>query len=447
MATKIVSPRAELAVLRGMTSKNKIIAGTLLSSTDATYFDAPESKELYEAMKGHMASTGESPTYRLLIEDPDISRECRTFFRDSEATIQTTEDALKAVKILNRYRQLRGLYELATGIDQHLQGGKVDLDTVLEDVSSKVSAIRTAKTSKNSFLHMGRNNNSVAVVKDLLYGEDSDDVIPTGVPEFDGPAGGLLRGSLFTLGASSGGGKSVVANVIARRMAERGYKVVLIPLEMTATEMMARTTAAVAGLDVTRVLQKRLTANEKDMAFRKMTRWMKRVKAKGGRLTYFEPPSDMDMDELFASISSYDCDAAIIDYISLVKGADGDDAWQQLGAMARKAKVNAKATNRVNMLLCQVNDEGKVRYARSISEHSSNSWVWVTNKAEREKEVGRVRVEQPKSRNSRSFAFDLGIHWSHMNLVSVDSQADVGDVAEPAAKGEKVKPRRNLADV
>lgn len=436
-------------MLRAMTSKNKIIAGTVLSSVDSAYFDAAESKELYDAMKKHMAATGESPTYRLMIEDPEISKECRSFFRDSEPTIQTPEDALKAVKILNRYRQLRGLYELATSIDSSMQGGKIDLDSMLEEVSSKVSAIRTAKTSKDAFLHMGKNNNSVAAIKELLYGEISDDVIPTGIPEFDGPAGGFMRGSLVTLGASSGGGKSVVANNLGMNMAARGYKVIIIPLEMTAAEMMARTTAAVAKLDVTRVLQKRLTANEKELAYRKMTGWMKRVKARGGRLTYFEPESDMDIEELFAASNSYDCDVLIIDYISLIKGADADDAWQKLGAMARTAKINAKSTRRVNVLLCQVSEDGKVRYARSISEHSNNSWVWVTNKAEREKDVGRIRVEQPKSRNSRSFPFDIGINWSHMKVVSVENQADVGDVAEPTKgkDGKPVKPRRNLADV
>jgi replicative DNA helicase len=447
MAVKIVSPRAELAVLRGITSKNKVIAGTLLSSVDESYFDAEESKEIYGAMKQHMSSTGESPTYRLMIEDPDISREARSFFRDSEATIQTIEDALKAVKILNRYRQLRGLHELAVDIDNKMQEGKVDLDVMMEGVSSKIAAIRSAKTSKDAFLHLGKNNNSLGVVKSILYDDASEEVIPTGIPAFDQESGGFSKGSLVTLGASSGGGKSVVANVLAKNMAALGYKVVLVPLEMTKIEMMARTMAAISQLDVTRVLQKRLTENEKAVSLKRMTQWMKKVKARGGRLTYFEPEADLDIEEIYAATNSYDADAVIIDYISLIKGADADDAWQKLGAMARTAKINAKSTKRVNILLCQVSEDGKVRYARSISEHSNNSWVWVTPKAEREKDVGRIRVEQPKSRNSRSFPFDIGIHWSHMNVVPVENQSDVADVAEPGKDKDKQKPRRNLADV
>jgi len=134
---------------------------------------------------------------------------------------------------------------------------------------------------------------------------------------------------------------------------------------------------------------------------------------------------------VFSAVNAYDADVVIIDYISLLKGADSDDAWQKLGAMARLAKINAEATNRVNMLLCQVSDEGKIRYARAISEHSTNSLIWVAKKEERQKEIGRITVEQPKARNSRSFPFDIGVHWAHMSVVDVEQAEGMDDVPEP----------------
>lgn len=206
MAT-IVSPRAELAVLRGITSKNKMIAGTLLATVSEDYFDAPESKEIFQAMQNHMARTGESPSFRLMLEDPDLSKESRLYFRNSDPTITTIEEARKAVKILNRYRQSRGLYEMAASIDKALQGGKLDLESLMENVSSKISSIRANKAHKDAFLHFGKNNNSMALVKDMLYGVDNDQTIPTGIKPFDEASGGLARGSLTTIGASSGGGK------------------------------------------------------------------------------------------------------------------------------------------------------------------------------------------------------------------------------------------------
>ena len=62
----------------------------------------------------------------------------------------------------------------------------------------------------------------------------------------------------------------------------------------------------------------------------------------------------------------------------------------------------------------------------------------MTPKAEREKEVGRIRIEQPKARNSKSFPFELGFHWSHMRIVDAENSSDPTDMPEPMT---------NMADV
>lgn len=433
MGTKIVSPRAELAVLRGMTHKDKKIAGTLLSSVDESYFQADESKEIYKAIKDNMSKSGEVPPFRLVVEDPDLRKTTREYFRDSQATVTTLEEAIKAVKILNRYRQLRGLYEIALKIDSTLQADdRLEIDVLMDDVSAKMASVRTSKQVTDAFTHFGKNNNSLELVDQLLNGDASDDTIPTGIKPFDEQSGGLMRGSLTTLGATSGGGKSVMALQIAINQAELGYKVILVPLEMSRVEMTSRLMANIVKLDVTRILQKRLTQDERDMAARKFKKWLRKVKRAGGRLTVFKPLEDVSIDDVFSATASFDADTVIVDYISLLAGTDGDDNWKKLGAVARVAKINAESTNRANVLLCQVSEEGKIRYAGAISEHSSQSWVWVTRKEEREKQVGRIKVEQPKARNSKSFPFEIGIHWEFMRVVSVaDVSGDVGDVTEP----------------
>lgn len=433
MGTKIVSPRAELAVLRGMTHKDKKIAGTLLSSVDESYFQADESKEIYKAIKDNMSKSGEVPPFRLVVEDPDLRKTTREYFRDSQATVTTTEEAVKAVKILNRYRQLRGLYEIALKIDSTLQADdRLEIDVLMDDVSAKMASVRTSKQVTDAFTHFGKNNNSLELVDQLLNGDASDDTIPTGIKPFDEQSGGLMRGSLTTLGATSGGGKSVMALQIAINQAELGYKVIVVPLEMSRVEMTSRLMANIVKLDVTRILQKRLTQDERDMAARKFKKWLRKVKRAGGRLTVFKPLEDVSIDDVFSATASFDADTVIVDYISLLAGTDGDDNWKKLGAVARVAKINAESTNRANVLLCQVSEEGKIRYAGAISEHSSQSWVWVTKKEEREKQVGRIKIEQPKARNSKSFPFEIGIHWEFMRVVSVaDVSGDVGDVTEP----------------
>jgi replicative DNA helicase len=416
-----------------MTSKDKKVAGTLISSVDESYFSAEESKEILKSIKGHIGKSGEVPPFRLVIEDPELSKNTRDYFKDSQATITTVEEANKAVKILNRYRQQRGLYEIALAIDQALNSTqKLEIDQLMDKVSSKMASVRTSKQVLDNFLHFGRNSNSRDLVDQLLNGDPSEDTIPTGITPFDEQSGGFMRGSLVTLGASSGGGKSLMANQIAKNMAERGYKVVIVPLEMSKIEMTSRLLANLSKIDVTRILQKRLASGEKDLVNTKFSRWSRKVKSAGGRLTVYKPLEDVSIEDVFAAVASFDADVVIVDYISLLAGTDGDDSWQQLGAIARLAKINAEATNRVNVLLCQVSEDGKIRYARSISEHSTNSLIWVASKEEREKPVGRIKIEQPKARNSKSFPFEVGFDWAHMAVVPLDHvSSDVGDVAEP----------------
>lgn len=436
---RIVSVRAELAVLRGMCSRNKTVAGTLLSSIDASYFYSKESVELYEAIKRYMGENGESPTYRLLLEDPDVSEEARSHMRDSQVTVQTVAEATKACRILNKYRQTRGLFNLAAHIGESLKGTKLDVDSLMQEAATAVNVIRSKRSTEDSFVHFGKNNSSNKLVSSILYDDNSEDTIPTGIDSFDKVAGGLARGSLFTIGANSGAGKSTVASALAVNMASMGYKVLLVPLEMSKREMTARIVANVTNTDLTKILLQRLASGERDLVYKRYRRWVKKVKEKGGRYTLFKPQEDMDIEEIMAAINAYECDVVIIDYISLLKGVDGDDQWRALGAVARYAKINAENMNRVNILLCQVNDEGKIKYARAISEHSSNSWIWVANKES--KETGIMKIEQPKSRNSLSFPFLLKILYNVMRVEDIPID-DMGDEQTSRRSGGSHKEER-----
>lgn len=229
---------------------------------------------------------------------------------------------------------------------------------------------------------------------------------------------------------------SLLANELAVNMALNGYKVVVVPLEMSRDEMLGRIAAKVCGVDSTKIITKQLATGEKKLVEEKMDAFMRKVNKRGGRLTVFKPEGGISIEETYAALASLEADVTIVDYISLLEGVDGDDAWQKLGAIARTAKVNADATNRVNILLCQVNDDGTIRYSRAISEHSSNSWIWRTPLEEREKAVGVVQVSQVKARNSKSFNFEVGMEWAYMRLAKVTQEAVT-----------KAEPKKNLADI
>jgi hypothetical protein len=129
----------------------------------------------------------------------------------------------------------------------------------------------------------------------------------------------------------------------------------------------------------------------------------------------------------------------ILDYISLLKGTDGEDMWRALSSTARYGKINAGVENRLNILLCQVDDTGRIRYSRAISEHSNNSWIWVAT--EESKETGIMEIDQPKSRNSRRFKFKVKMNYAQMRVESAPDEESLAPVTD-AGKGKDVKPKR-----
>jgi replicative DNA helicase len=426
-----------------MCSKDKKIAGALLAGADETFFYSPESVEVYETIKKIMGETGESPTYKLLLEDPDLSKEARQHFRESQPLVHTAADAKKAIQNLEKYRKRRGVYNLAIDLANQLKASKVDVDAMLHRASNAISVIRAKKATDNSFLHFGKNNNSMEVVDSILYEDNSVDVIPTGIEAFDSVSGGIYRGALFTIGANSGGGKSIMATVLGKNLAERGYKVVIVPLEMSKKEMTTRLMASVTGTDFSDLWLQRLSTGDRDRVRKKFRKWLKKVKKLGGRLTIYKPEQDETIEEVYAATSAYDADVNIIDYIGLLKGVDGDDQVRALGQVARYGKINAENTGRANIMLCQLTDEGKIKYSRAITEHSSLSWTWMATAES--KETGVTKIEQPKSRNSLSFPFYVRIDYAKMQIHSMDmSSADDSSLGEVKSK-KKGKELPNLA--
>ena len=430
---KIVSVKAELDVLRGLCHPDRSVSGSIIASTDESYFFNPQSKEIYNAVLSKTRESGTPPSFKSIINDPEISAESIEFFRQSSADVQTKEDVKRAVNLLNKYRQLRCLFDLCTKTSQDLESSSIDIDKTIDYVSDMVNKARASRRVDIETLRFGKGNNSAALIKDILFGENKDDLIPTGYKTFDDINGGFPRGGLVTIGGSTGAGKSVMAVDLAIKQASMGYRVVIVPLEMTQRELTARMIANVTGIDALSITQNhKLSPQEKEVANKKMIAWAKKIAKIGGAVYIYEPDRDISIDEVYAEIASYDPDVCIIDYISLLSGADSDDQWRQLGKIARTAKINAKNTNRVNILLCQVDQEGKIRYSRAISEHSNNSWVFVAT--QETKEAGILKIDQQKVRSGRAFPFTLKIAYDKMRISDMPQDSidvEVGTIPEP----------------
>lgn len=421
---KLLSVPYELKALATLTSGNSKVAGRLLAMTDPAHFHYEPVAEAYHRVRSLVKTSGEIPSYQELCVDPVISEENRKLLsKNQEKWIKKPEDLPRLMTVLTKYKKMRGLYFLSEEIDKQLTGEKLDIDVVVEDTANRLTALRTRIDIDNAFVHMGKGNNCTALIKEVLSTEKGH-YVPTGFRVFDDRNGGFLLGGLVTLGATSGGGKSALGQQLLQNMSL--YEdVCLVPLEMTRDEMMSRITANLAKIPVGKVIQRKLTSNERSKAGKAWGRFIADRKKAGTRFTVYDPDEDQTIEEILMVLRPYGYKVIIIDYISLLKGVDGDDSWQALGRVARYAKIFAKNNNCVVVLMAQVNEDGKIRYSQAIKEHSNLAWVWVSN-AET-KENGIININQIKARMQDPFPFSLGTDLSTMSVFDVE-QSDTSDV-------------------
>ena len=178
---------------------------------------------------------------------------------------------------------------------------------------------------------------------------------------------------------------SAMANQLLINMASRGHDTVIVPLEMTDEECSSRVLANLAGVNVTKFLLRKVTAKEKQQVTTAYRDWVVKLKELDTRYTIYDPEEDVTIEDVLFMLKPYNYKVILIDYISLLKGVDGDDQWRQLSAVARFAKVFAKTHRVVVVLLVQVSDEGAIRYSRAVGEHcvTGDTLVHIDNKLEK----------------------------------------------------------------
>jgi hypothetical protein len=372
--------------------------------------------QAFNAIQHHIREHGRPPRWADLKDDPAVDSSVREFMGnlDSEKRVRTVADATAAVRTLNKYRVLRGMWTMQEDILVGLQKSKMNADGLIDQASEALARIKTRKQDSDSALHYGIKGNSKSFVRDLLYSKEKADFIPTGFKDFDKENGGFMTKSLVILAGSTGAGKSALANQLSKNWAGMGEPVVVVPLEMSKLEMSARLLANVADIDSRKILLKRLSDSEKRRVYRRYRNWSAKVKAKGGRYTILKPDEDLTIEQLLPLAHTYGPKIVVIDYISLLKGVDGDDQWLQLGKVARYAKIYADIHDMIVVLLAQVSDDGIVRYSRAIREHASYMWSFVATKESMESEI--LNIDQQKGRNARRFPFSLSAKLDTMRI-------------------------------
>lgn len=441
---KLYDKTAEFGAILSLCNGDAHTKAKLFGSLTSEHFHDDDAFVAFKRVLVLVKQRGEVPSFRELISDPIIPEESRAALAKHKHDVAVS-DFDSAFQNLNKFRQLRGLYNTVETIDKAFNSDSIDTEKLLDEVTTRITNIRNTSTNKDAFLNFGKGGNSIPTMRELLDQEE-ESFIPTGIEAFDNLNGGFFYGSLVTLGATSGGGKSAVSLNININMSLYAQEdTVFVPLEMSKGECTARMMARLSGVPHLKILMKKLTEEEIKRIKRSWKKFQRRLDETETRCTIFKPQQDMTMEEILMTLKPHGYRMKTIDYISLLKGVDGEGSWDKLGAAARYAKIDAETTTSVNCLLVQVNADATVRYARAISEHSSTSLIW-TPLSETMENATTVEfdVRQLKGRNSKRTPFRISIDLETMKMIPVE---DPYTFAEPNQENKKPKQKRKSGEV
>jgi replicative DNA helicase len=409
---KLFSAMSEMKAIRTICEAKQSISGLVLASLDDKSFHYPPAREAYRRILGIVRNTGNVPDYAEICSDPTIGEDSRKLLLKSDhEAIHSSSKAQSLLRALNKYRQLRGIVRIAENSIKSLEADSVDPDVVLDEMSDALAEVRSRVHANRSMIHLGKGNNAGALVKKILSG-DKPNLIPTGFKAYDDVNGGIPDG-LFVMAATTSGGKStMVGNLLKNTALKACENSINVSLEMSDEETLSRDLAQQSGIDMKKFSLKKFADGERKQVKKAYKRMVKTLKGSDTRYTIFSPDEDLTIEELLFLLKPYGYKVIAIDYISLLKGSDGDDQWKQLSRIARFCKVFARVHKVVIVLLAQLSEAGDVRYAKAIKEHANNMWTWVMT--EEARDTGIIEVKQPKARNQEPHTFYLKIEFDKM---------------------------------
>lgn len=179
----------------------------MLSRLGSDYFHTDEGKEAFERINQLFEKKGEPPSFKLLCGDVALSDDTKEFLRNADGYAKSTRQANEVVDSLNEYRKTRLYYSLAKRLLTHLEQPRIDSEKLESMTSRTMSKVQLRRAGEAEIIHMGKDSNIRKMLEEILYNEDTSQCIPTGFTTFDKVNGGMFRGSLVTIGGTSGGGK------------------------------------------------------------------------------------------------------------------------------------------------------------------------------------------------------------------------------------------------
>jgi len=207
---KLYSLPLELQALRGLCDARKLKRhGYLMARLNEDCFHSEESSEIFAAIRSYVEHKGQPPSFHLMCETPNLSRETRAVLKDAAVSPETRGECDAVIEQLHVLRKTRVAYRMAKSVLESLEGKKLDLEQLQTIIADGQASMQVNRALDECFFHVGRDSNTLDLVDSILNGAADDQWIPTTWNTFDKVNGGMPRGGLVTIGGNSGAGKCV----------------------------------------------------------------------------------------------------------------------------------------------------------------------------------------------------------------------------------------------
>lgn len=408
----------------------------------------PAYSSLFSAVTKHYEKYGAVPSFddlELTLREGPTAKTLATL-RLTEVPDVTAEVALDA--LIDQYTQNETIYLLEKFVDKLPQYDTNEIKDSLANIALTIE--EKTHTSEKVF-----------TMADLMMFRHPEELEKERVylglnNTFDAVLGGVARQELILIGGKRGSGKSITSSNIFVNQYESGNSSLYFSIEMTAYETMERNLAILAGVNLQRLKQNKLTEAEvlqvvkcragmfsdADSTVLEFMRHRDRYKFEENLVRNFQlkPNNQMiiidDRDLTLGSIDLHigkakakfgdSLKVVVVDYINqiVLEGADQFD-WKPQIEVSKKLKNLARKYEVVLVSPYQIDATGEARFAKGILDAADIGLVMEAH----DKEQQAITFETTKIRGGREMNFTCPIDWDTLRI----SPQSIDKPHQPAA--------------
>lgn len=335
-----MSEFAEQCVL-GMTMFNAQNAMTVVDALNAEMFTKQLHRDIFQKMID-LYWAGEAIDAVTMLKYFQGQKEYLVYLADTAAVYGTEGHLKDYIQNIQEEWQMCSLLDSLDKIKK-----KKDVKEQLDELGDLLAHHRELQASRNK---EGNTSFGQAASEFVEWVTRIEKQVPQcGYPMLDEAVGGFLPGTMFTIAARPGGGKSDLALNLAMRLCKRKAKVLYFTLEMTELQLMQRIVSNLLKINSIRIRDRNLTPKEHET----IDRLAGQIHEFNGM--HFVSEGDLSLHDVNRHVGTFHPDVVIIDYIGLMKRPNVKDQYRALGMISNGLKQMALKEGICVLALSQMN--------------------------------------------------------------------------------------------